>query len=250
MKKVIIVGYGNIGQKLYKEYEKLNPDIYDPYKGFDKKDTYYDFAFVCVDTPLGDDGNCDLSQVIKAITDTEADIIVLRSTVPPNTTDKLIEETGKRIVFSPEFYGVTQHSSSESFDFNFTILGGVKEWSYKVVQLLQNVYDGRHKFCITESKIAELSKYMENTLLAAKVSVCAQFYMIAKQLGIGYEEVRELVLQDPRINRSHTFVYEDHPYWKSHCFDKDLRVISNQFNADFIRSIIDFNEICKNKNIL
>lgn len=245
MKKIIIIGYGNIGQKLYKEYEKLNPDIYDPYKGFDEKDSYYDFAFICVDTPLTESGDCDLSQVRTAINETEANIIVLRSTVPPTTTERLIEETNKKIIFCPEFYGVTQHSNSDRFDFDFTILGGNKEWCSEVIQLLQNVYDGRHRFCITDSKTAELAKYMENTLLATKVSMCVQFYQIAKQFGVNYEEMRELVLQDPRINKSHTFVYKDHPYWDSHCFNKDLATIANMTDAKLIKSIIDFNEICK-----
>lgn len=245
MKTSIIIGYGNIGQKLHKEYAKLNPDIYDPYKGFNHMNPSYDFAFICVDTPLAADGSCDLSQVKAAINEVNAKIIVLRSTVPPGTTDALIQETQKEIVFCPEFYGVTQHSDAEQFDFNFTICGGRKDLCSQVIQLLQHIYDGRHRFCITEAKVAELAKYMENTLLATKVSMCVQFYQIAQQLGINYEEMRELVLQDPRINRSHTFVYAEQPYWDSHCFNKDLQTIANMVDAPLIQSVIDFNNKCK-----
>ena len=35
------------------------------------------------------------------------------------------KETGKRIVFSPEYYGTTQHCNN--FNFDFTIIGGEKE---------------------------------------------------------------------------------------------------------------------------
>ena len=243
--KVLIVGFGNIGKKLYEEYAVLSPDIYDPYKGYTNKSDYYDFAFITVDTPTLSDGKCDLSQVKTAISETNCDIIILRSTVYPWTTLSLGKEFNRKIVFSPEFYGVTQHSNNKSFDFNFTILGGNKEDTEKVAQLLQNVYDARHKFCFTDSTTAELAKYMENTFLAAKVSLSVQFWEIAKKFGVNYSELRELLLMDPRINPAHTFVYEGHPYWESHCFDKDLAAIEDI--APLVKSIIDYNEQCKEK---
>ena len=88
MSSVLIVGFGNIGQKLAKEYESLHPDIYDPFKGYNEKSEHkYDFAFIAVDTPLDTKDKCDLSQVNAAIDETDAEIIVLRSTVPPGTTE-------------------------------------------------------------------------------------------------------------------------------------------------------------------
>ena len=248
MGKYLIVGYGNIGQKLYKEYAAICPDRYDPYKEqFEKLPIIYDIAFICVDTPMMADGTCDLSQVHKAIAETDAEIIVLRSTVPPGTTQKLSIETKKNIVFCPEFYGVTQHSDMSKFDFGFTILGGEKSLCHKVIQALQDVYDARHKFNITDPTTAELVKYMENTMLATKVSMCIQFWEICNEFKIDYNELRELLLNDPRINRAHTFVYDEHPYWKSHCFDKDLAAIAQVADAPLIKAVIDYNERCKKR---
>ena len=107
MKSVLIVGIGNIGGRLYREYRRLEPDRYDPCKGYDeKKEGRYDFAFIAVDSPMSEDGECDLTQVKQALNETDAEVYVLRSTVPPTTTERLKHETGKRIVFSPEFYGI------------------------------------------------------------------------------------------------------------------------------------------------
>ena len=242
-KTVLIVGIGNIGIKLYNEYLELSPDRYDPWKGYnEKKDICYDFAFIAVDTPMNEDSSCDLSQVESAIRDTDANIIILRSTVPPKSTELLKSRTGKRIVFSPEFYGTTKHSDEKLYDFDFTILGGNKKDTEEVAQLLQNVYNGNHRFCFTDSTTAELTKYFENTMLAAKVSLCCQFYGIAKEFGVNYSEMRELLLQDHRFTRSHTFVYEDHPYWDSHCLNKDLPAIAHVSNAPLVEAIIKFNE--------
>lgn len=247
-KTVLIVGCGNIGSKLYEEYKALNPDRYDPYKAInEKRDIKYDFAFIAVDTPMDENGVCDLSQVRCAIKETNAEIIVLRSTVPPKTTEMLKEQYKKRIVFCPEFYGTTQHCDEKTFNYNFAILGGDKDDCDEVMQLLQEIYDARFRFGITDSTTAELTKYMANTMLASKVSLCVQFFEIAKQCGVNYNEMRELWLMDERFNRAHTFVYKEHPYWTSHCFDKDLRALVNFSKAPLIEAVLSYNEQCKEK---
>ena len=248
MRNILIVGCGAIGSKIYEEYKILKPDRFDPYKGLlEKRPITYDAAFICVDTPMKDNGECDLSQVESAISETAAKVIVLRSTVPPTTTDTLIKKTNKHIIFSPEFYGTTQHCDHNTFNFNFTILGGLKEDCNFIVQILQDVYDARHRFIITDTKTAELAKYMENTFLAARVSLCIQFWEIANQLGINYPELREIFLNDERFNRAHTFVYDDHPWWDSHCFNKDLQALTTFSNAPLVNDIINYNEKCKSK---
>jgi len=46
MKSVLIVGIGNIGSRLYAEYQRLKPDRYDPIKGYEEKQPIrYDFFF-------------------------------------------------------------------------------------------------------------------------------------------------------------------------------------------------------------
>ena len=88
---------------------------------------------------------------------------------------------------------------------------------------------------------------MENSYLATKVTFCIQFYEIAKQLGVSYEELRELFILDPRVNPSHTFVYEEHPYYQSHCLDKDVPAIANAVSAELLKNVIEFNNKQKKK---
>lgn len=249
MKSVLIVGYGIVGHNLAKELEKLHPDIYDKFKpkyNSKKKDKIYDYCFICVDTPYveqeypDNDIINDISQVKVAIQENEAKIYIIKSTILPNTTENLIKQFNKHIIFSPEYYGGTQHCNNYNFD--FTILGGDKEDCCKVQQLLQEVYDARHIFRIVDSKTAELCKYMENSFLATKVAFCIQFYEACKKLNIDYEILRELFILDPRVNPSHTFVYDEHPYYKSHCLDKDVPAIARYLDLDLLKDIIKFNE--------
>ena len=173
----------------------------------------------------------------------EAEIYVIKSTVSPGTTEQLRVKTGKRIIFSPEYYGGTQHCNN--FRFDFTILGGERKACIEVIQVLQHVYDARHQFRITDSRTAELTKYMENSFLATKVSFCQQFYFIASEMDVDYEELRELFVLDPRVNPSHTFVDRLHPYWSSHCLDKDVPAIADAYEASLLQEVIKFNENTK-----
>jgi len=239
--KILIIGYGIVGHNLAQEIKNLQPDIFDKYKieNNTKQDIQYNIAFICVDTPLLPNYQLDITEVKNAILENESEIYVLKSTCPIGTVEKLKQETGKRIIFSPEYYGATQHCNN--FEFNFTILGGDKKDCLTVVKALQHCYDGRHQFRITDSKTAELTKFMENAFLATKVSFCNQFYNICQQEGINYEELRELFILDSRMGASHTFVYEDTPYWDSHCLNKDVPHIAYINNADFLQGVCDFN---------
>lgn len=244
---VLIVGYGVVGSNLARELSALKPEVVDKYKPnvSTKSKTHYNVAFICVDTPITDKSLCDTTEVYNAIQENNADLYVIKSTVSVGATRAISEKTGKHIVFSPEYYGGTQHCNN--FSFNFTIVGGEREDCKFLVQLLQNVYDARHRFEMTDYETAELVKYMENSFLATKVAFCIQFFEIAKKFGVDYEELRELFILDPRVNPSHTFVYDEHPFYKSHCLDKDVPSIADQSDAELLKSVIAFNNSQKKK---
>ncbi len=160
--RTLIVGMGITGNNLYQELQSLNPDIYDIDKdklplNWERRYTEYGFIFICVDTPYRDKDNpCDISAVKEAVETWEDclafdGIFVIKSTLLPWQIDKFIEKyDNTRIVYSPEYYGNTQHCNN--FKFDFTILGGGKYKSacYRVQQLLQLVHDARHTFRIVD----------------------------------------------------------------------------------------------------
>lgn len=246
MQKILIIGYGIVGHNLADELESLQPDIFDKYKPVynTKKEGKYHIAFICIDTPYVSPSNpCDITEIESALSENEADVYVIKSTILPGTTEYLAEKTGKQILFSPEYYGSTHFSNNYCYD--FTILGGNESSCCCVIQTLQTVYDCRHRFMVTSAKTAELAKYMENTYLALKVSFSSQFWSVAQECGVNYEQLRELFILDPRVNPSNTFIFAEHPYWDSHCFNKDLPAIASTYNMPLVDSIISFNERMK-----
>ena len=121
------------------------------------------------------------------------------------------------------------------------------EATHKVSRVWQAVYNSDVVIRHTTAEAAELCKYMENTFLALKVTFCNEFFEIAGRLDVDYEELRELWLLDPRIGKSHTFVFPDQRGYGGRCLPKDLQAIITLadrvgYDATLLREVVRANE--------
>jgi UDPglucose 6-dehydrogenase len=202
---------------------------------------------VAVPTPTGQDGQCDTSIVEEVCQWIESDIIVIRSTVAPGTTDRLRQHTGKRIIFQPEYIGETvAHPLLDHQAQGFSVLGGPIDDAGPVADLYKRFYHANHRFYFTTALCAELAKYMENAFYATKVTFCNEFFDIARTFGVDYNELREIWLADPRISRDHTFVYPDDQGFGGKCLPKDTTAIiaaaqERGLDPHFLRGVMSAN---------
>lgn len=250
MKKILIVGYGFLG-KAMGDFFKGHYDIftYDPYlatnNGLDsvtvldnKKASATNFylAIVCVPTPMHGDGSVDISLVDEAVALVNSEYILIKSTIPPGTTAMLANKYGKRIVFSPEYIGESTYVTPWWKDIgymdphdikkhDFFIFGGKESETSEVLQTFKKVMGPIPKYIQTDSKTAELTKYMVNSWGSTKVMFCNEFARIAETMGVDYDELRELWLLDGRVNRMHTAVFKDKRGFGGKCFPKDINGI-------------------------
>ena len=227
--KVAIIGKGHVGSCML----ELFPDayVYDEPLGIGTREeaNTCDIAFVCVPTPKGTDGVCDTSIVRDVLEWLDTDVIVLRSTVPVGFTDVMKYELNKSIVFQPEYYGeTTAHPFADPHNRNWITLGGYEVDVTKVVELYQSVFTSEIIINIVSPTVAEMAKYMENSFFATKVIFCNQFYDLCLAMDVDYNQVRETWLLDPRIGRSHTFVYPDNQGYGGACLPKDTAAIIHQ----------------------
>ena len=258
--KVLIVGYGNIGTHLYNELNVPGVElyVYDPFKKVDMPrftnyldyfvNTKFDLAFVCVPTEMKEDGSCDTSQVIDAVTKTSlmtnTEVIVVKSTVPVGTCE-MLKKTVNNLVFSPEYYGTTIHAPKK---LDFVVLGGEKDLCTKAANFYYSVKSGALRVKFTDCKTAELAKYMENCFLAAKVAFCSEFAIIAEEFGISYPELREIFVMDERMGESHTLIRPEQPYYDSHCLNKDIPGLIHQSKeSKLMNAVSEINRERKNK---
>ncbi len=213
---VSIIGYGVVGQSMH----RLFPDarIYDPMQGY--TDDVSGIAFVCVPTPENPDGSCDTTLVESVVAAHDAEVFVIRSTVPPGTTRRL----PKPAVFQPEFLGMTPgHRYQSDADVPFVILGGYD--TEIVADLYRTVLPSTTAIHHTTWEIAELVKYAVNTFLATKVEFANELYDACAKLDVRYDEFREMWLLDDRIGRSHTSVDPAHRGFDGTCFPKDIAAL-------------------------
>ena len=232
-----IIGQGFVGTAVFeglKEHFKIETfDIEkdSTCKSVEELSGKTDIIFLCLPTPMEKDGSCHLGiiePVLESLDNLENNgkIIVVKSTVPPGTTEKWNEKYScLHIVFNPEF--LTEANSIEDFkNQNRIILGGPRPATTKVRRIFKKAFP-RVNIIKTGSTIAEMVKYFTNCFLATKVSFANDMYDICGGLGIDYDKVLEYSLYDNRIGNTHLEVPgpDGDRGFGGHCFPKDLNAL-------------------------
>ena len=227
--RITIAGYGSVGHYVESVFGRDNQvSVYDPPLSLgspaDLTDT--DFVFICVPTLPREDGSCDTSIVEDVVRSANPRVaIVCESTVALGTTERLIRETGKPLVFVPEYAGEeASHPFRDAEARRFFIYGGYEPHVSRVRDLYAEAYPGSADHFIVPPTTAEMVKYMENSFLAMKVAFCNEFFDLCQGFGVDYNEARKLWLQDWRIGESHTLVTPERGYGGK-CFPKDVAAI-------------------------
>jgi len=199
-----------------------------------------DLIFVCVGTPSAPNGAQSLvavervaEELGKALRNAPGfPVIVIRSTVPPGTTDTLIRPileraSGRKVnegfglCFQPEFL---REGSSVRDYYNppFTIVGAQSERPIQVVRQLFAKLPA--DFIATSTPNAEMVKLACNAFHAVKVSFANEIGRLGRVLGVDGREVMDLVCRDKSLNISTAYLRPGFAYGGS-CLPKDLRAL-------------------------
>lgn len=194
-----------------------------------------DLFFVCVPTPMKQNGSCDLSFVENALYNLTSNgvksyKIVLRSTVPVGTCDRF------NINFFPEF--LTEANWRKDVQETEDWIIGMPSSSYHLKSALPPLLKGKLHFCL--NKEAELTKYVRNCFLATKVSFFNEINNFCQLQNVKYKNVLDLITLDSRINKSHTEVPgPDGKYgFGGTCFPKDMHSLKFQMRLSEVNSFI------------
>ena len=248
-----IIGQGFVGSAVregMQNYFDILAFDKDPNKYSNVESIYHiiestSIAFLCVPTPMKKSGECDLSIVRNALTEisniakslsVQDFIVVMKSTVPPGTTDMLNQEySNLDIIFNPEF--LTEANATEDYkNQNRIIVGGERPGSTKVKAIFAKAFP-KVPIIKTSSTIAETIKYVTNTFLAMKVSYANEIFQMCQALNVDYDKVIEYARYDDRLGNSHWSVPgPDGDYgFGGHCFPKDiaaLQFVAKNLNVD------------------
>ncbi|PZN11005.1 MAG: nucleotide sugar dehydrogenase [Bacillota bacterium] len=180
---------------------------------------------ITVPTPLDrETGGADLSAVRKAA-EAVAEVarpgqmVVLESTVPPGTLNRLVRPIieskvpGLDYVFSPE--RVLPGRILEELPTNPRLIGADTPRAAERARALYASFV-RGEIRVTDSTTAEMVKLMENTFRDVNIALANEFAMAAQALGVNVWEAIELANLHPRVN-----IHRPGPGVGGHCIPVD-----------------------------
>ncbi len=247
--RVAIIGLGVIGSaqtELFTGHDLVtyDPAVHDEYPL--EALASCDFALICVGTPPGPDGHADLIYVEAAAERLPEGLpVVLRSTVPPGTTDRLFDGTGRLYAHAPEFMGENVlHSWQTSADVPYMLIGGAPRSTVFFRDKFTRVFPGRIHTC--SARESELAKYAANLYWATRVTFVNELAKVCEAFGADYERVRAAWLSDPRMTSEYTQRAGYPPGFDGRCWPKDLAALIAAsdvagYDPMFLRDIEDAN---------
>ncbi|MDD4632406.1 MAG: UDP-glucose/GDP-mannose dehydrogenase family protein [Proteiniphilum sp.] len=198
-----------------------------------------EIIFIAVGTPSDEEGNADLSYVMKVV-NTIADhmekplLIVTKSTVPVRTSYRIRDVIRKRlnerglqklnfdVASNPEF--LKEGAAVNDFMSPDRVVVGVE--SKEAEELMSKLY---RPFLLNNFRVifmdllsSEMTKYASNAMLATRISFMNDIANLCELVGADVNMVRRGMGSDSRIGRS--FLYPGCGYGGS-CFPKDIRAI-------------------------
>lgn len=224
------------------------------------------FIFIAVGTPPNEDGSSNLrfvEDVARTIGDSldKPSIVVMKSTVPVGTSDRvceIIEErlrargvnVGFDVVSNPEF--LKEGVAIEDFQRpDRIIIGAESPAAIEAMRQLYAPFNRNHnRIMVMDIRSAELTKYAANAMLPLKISFMNEIANIAERVGANIENVRVGIGSDSRIG--YDFIYAGIGYGGS-CFPKDVASLvhmasEHDYDAQLIASIEQVNR--KQKQVM
>lgn len=235
--KIGIVGHGFVGKAVDYGFEHplVRKFYVDPLYGTNIDDLIKwgpEVTFICVPTPMSEDGSVDASIVEDAVTKLSKGLwqtlIIIKSTIPPNIVSSFNRHGHNDIVYNPEF--LTEKSAQEQFiNPPFHIFGGDPEVT-KRVRYLYDTFSLCNKCDVYMMTAAEASfvKYSINAFLAMKVTFFNQLFDAVKDFGGNNSVITRAIGADPRIGTGHTKVpgFDMKRGFGGACFPKDTKAFT------------------------
>lgn len=240
-----IVGGGVVGGAVKNFFHQAK--VYDKYKKFDplREVAKSRFIFICVPTPyaqgldlsMTDDA---IANVVNHLVDPSNQLIVIKSTVWPGTTQKYQDRYPEtNFAFNPEFLR-DRYANEDFLKNDRQIVGYTKKTknSPLVSELLEILPKAPYQK-ILPAEVAEMIKYASNTYLATQVIFANQISDLCEIQGINYEEVKEPFLADKRVGKSHWEIWHteaslinnrSEPYrgYGGKCLPKELNTLIDE----------------------
>lgn len=244
--KVGIIGLGFVGGSMHKSFSlkglKKNIDLfgYDKFKdggiGNFKDCLNTNIIFLALPTIYNDElGQYDKTPIYETcdlLTENNyKGVIVIKSTVEPETTNKLTEKyQSLQFIHNPEF--LTARTAFEDFhNQSHIVLGKGNTCSNDSLENVKNFYKKYYpdaEISVGTCLESESMKSFVNCFYSVKVQFFTELYLLCEQNGCSYNTVKEMMLKNNWINPMHTTVPgpDGQVSYGGLCFPKDTNALN------------------------
>tara|TARA_Y100001936_G_scaffold251641_1_gene308352 strand:- start:57 stop:908 length:852 start_codon:yes stop_codon:yes gene_type:complete len=234
--KIGIVGFGFVGKALKNGLrDSVDCIEIDPKLDTNLSDLSNhkpDIVFICLPTPMNDDGSQNIDIVRDAVFELNKHdpniLVVLKSTILPKYVIEISKLT-KNLVVNPEFLR-DKHANEDFINSEIIVFGGEKENCDKLAKFYENHTKCLCKdYVVTDNISASLIKYTINTFLALKVVFFNELKSVFDNLNSQNDWFKFInaISKDKRIGNSHMNVPgPDGRYgFGGPCFPKDVKAL-------------------------
>ena len=263
-----IVGLGFVGNAMYQSFEKKGVSLigYDKYKdgGIGNLESILkcEIVFLCLPTLFNKTTKqYDKSSIHEVCSGLENNnyegLVVLKSTVEPETVNKLSQKYKLKLIHNPEF--LSARTAFEDFHSQkHIVLGKVANCSQKDMNNLKEFYETNYpeaEVSLCSSLESESMKIMCNSFYASKIMIFNEYAALCKNNGANFNKIRELMLKNNWINPMHTIVpgTDGKLGYGGACFPKDTLALREYMNKNesmnnVLSSVIEENKSVRNNN--
>ena len=196
-----------------------------------------EISLICVGTPSTVTGTVELKYLQTVISNIrnflinnkKNHVVLIRSTIPPGTTKKLVYSYFKelkekvKIGFLPEFLR-EGNAIDDFFNPSLKIIGCDEGFPVKI---LDKIFpDVKGEWIKTEFEVAESLKYISNSWHALKIVFTNEVAAILKEYGTDSELAMDIFSRDKVLNISSKYMQPGFSYGGS-CLPKDLAALTN-----------------------
>jgi len=244
MKKVLIIGLGEVGRalfELFKESRKF--DVF----GFDlnkekrknskkKLPETVDVMHICY--PCYDQETFILT-TIEYINKINPELTIIESTVPPGTTEKIYEGAKKQVVHSP-IRGMhrTVEDMKQDILFWSKYVGGITSNATEAAQQHFEKIGLKVKI-LKRSVETELAKLFETTYRAWMISCFQEMHRISKYFEADFDEVIDLLEDIHRVRFNKPLHFPG--VIGGHCLIPNVKLLLSVYDSKFLQVILESN---------
>jgi nucleotide sugar dehydrogenase len=236
-----IIGLGFVGGAISKSFQEKNVKIvgYDKYKnggiGNFTDTLKCNMIYLCLPTLFQPEINqYDKSAIHEVLQKLQENnykgLIILKSTVEPETTQKLSEQySSLKLIHNPEF--LTARTAYHDFHHQTHIVLGkgsnCNDEDISIVKKFYEKYYPKAEISVCTSLESESMKIFCNSFYASKIQLFNEYYLLCQSNGSNFDTIRNLMLKNNWINEMHTYIPgpDGNLSYGGACFPKDTNAL-------------------------